>query len=183
MTDKEIVKSTIKDPIKSTIKDTVKDTIKKSMTGTPKQASDFLSANGVKVAQQADLMPEVQPGWLTICKLSDIAKNTGVCADFNGKQVAIFHIQTPILAAHTTEAKSTRQQSEVKAVANLDPFAQANVLSRGLITEKDNQFFVASPLLKQEFCLSTGQCQQDESVTIPTYQSRIEGELVQLLEA
>jgi len=33
--------------------------------------------------------------WLTICNIQDIAKNTGVCADFNGKQVAIFHIKAP----------------------------------------------------------------------------------------
>ena len=106
--------------------------------------------------------------WLTICNITDIAKNTGVCADFNGKQVAIFHIQS---------------LSEVKAVCNLDPFSGANILSRGLITEKEGQHYIASPLLKQEFCLDTGQCQQDESVAIPTYKARIDGDLVQLMEA
>jgi len=111
--------------------------------------------------------------WLTICNIEDIAKNTGVCADFNGKQVAIFHIK----------AASESGGSEVKAVCNLDPFAGSNVLSRGLITEKDKQYFIASPLLKQEFCLETGQCQQDESVLIPTYNARINDGLVQLAEA
>jgi nitrite reductase (NADH) small subunit len=115
--------------------------------------------------------------WLTICNITDIAKNTGVCADFNGKQVAIFHIK----AASDRQNKNSAQ-SDVKAICNLDPFAQANILSRGLITEKENQFYVASPLLKQEFCLNTGECQQDESVIIPTYKARIEGDLVQLME-
>lgn len=115
--------------------------------------------------------------WLTICNINDIAKNTGVCADFNGKQVAIFHIKT------VSTNENTSGKSEVKAITNLDPFAKANVLSRGLITEKNQQYFVASPLLKQEFCLSTGQCQQDDSVVIATYQSRIDGDLVQLMEA
>jgi nitrite reductase (NADH) small subunit len=114
--------------------------------------------------------------WLTICNINDIAKNTGVCADFNGKQVAIFHIKT----ASTNEKTSSK--SEVKAITNLDPFAKANVLSRGLITEKNQQYFVASPLLKQEFCLNTGQCQQDDSVVIATYKARIDGDLVQLME-
>lgn len=108
--------------------------------------------------------------WLTICNIADIAKNTGVCADLNGKQVAVFHIQTA-------------SASEVKAVCNLDPFAGSNVLSRGLITEKDKQYFIASPLLKQEFCLETGLCQQDEGVSIPTYNARINNGLVQLMQA
>lgn len=116
--------------------------------------------------------------WLTVCNITDIAKNTGVCAEFNGKQVAIFHIQ-----AASASKNENSKKSEVKAICNLDPFAQANVLSRGLITEKDSLFYVASPLLKQEFCLNTGQCQQDESVAIPTYKARIDGDLVQLMEA
>ena len=115
--------------------------------------------------------------WLTICNIADIAKNTGVCAKFNGKQVAIFHIQV------TGTDETASGISEVKAIANLDPFAQANVLSRGLITEKNKQYYVASPLLKQEFCLNTGQCQQDDSVILTTYKSRIDGDLVQLMEA
>lgn len=115
--------------------------------------------------------------WLTICNIDDIAKNTGVCADFNGKQVAIFHMKTP------NNSDVVNGESEVKAICNLDPFSKASVLSRGLITEKDSQYFVASPLLKQEFCLDTGQCQQDDSVAINTYEARIDGDLVQLMEA
>ena len=114
--------------------------------------------------------------WLTICNIDDIYKNTGVCADFNGKQVAIFHIKT------ANVNKNIRLISRVKAVSNFDPFAKANVLSRGLIIEKESEYYVASPLLKQEFCLNTGQCQQDASVTITTYQSRINDGLVQLME-
>ena len=115
--------------------------------------------------------------WLTICKLDDIAKNTGVCAEFNGKQVAIFHMKA------SSNSAAVNGVSEVKAVCNLDPFAEASVLSRGLITEKGSKYFVASPLLKQEFCLETGQCQQDDSVAINIYKARINGDLVQLMEA
>ncbi len=115
--------------------------------------------------------------WLTVCKIEDITKNTGVCANFNGKQVAIFHMKK------AKDSDGIGGISEVKAVCNVDPFSAASVLSRGLITEKDNQFFVASPLLKQEFCLETGQCQQDDAIAINTYKARIDDELVQLMEA
>ncbi|TPH18177.1 nitrite reductase small subunit NirD [Litorilituus lipolyticus] len=108
--------------------------------------------------------------WVAICQLSDIAKNTGVCADFNGEQVAIFHLFS----------KTLGEQSEVKAVGNYDPFGKANVLSRGLITEKEKNYHIASPLLKQEFCLATGQCLQDESVVIPTYNARVKDNMVEL---
>ena len=63
--------------------------------------------------------------WIDICSLDDIPKNTGVCAELAGKQVAVFHLNSA-----QTEGKSL-----VKAVGNFDPFGQANVLSRGLITE------------------------------------------------
>jgi len=106
--------------------------------------------------------------WVDICSLSDIPPNTGVCADLDGKQVAIFHL------------KSSASDSQVKAVSNFDPFSRANILSRGLITETEDSHFVASPLLKQQFCLNTGHCELDESKNIATYQVRISGELVQL---
>jgi len=107
--------------------------------------------------------------WIDICALSDIPPNTGVCADLNGEQVAIFHLKT-----------SGSSDSQVKAVSNFDPFSRANILSRGLITETQESHFVASPLLKQQFCLSTGQCELDESKNIVTYSVRIAGDLVQL---
>jgi len=129
------------------------------------------------ISNKSQELSTSEKDWLTICNIEDITKNTGVCADFNGKQVAIFHMK------RANDNDATNGGSEVKAVCNLDPFAKANVLSRGLITEKDNKYFVASPLLKQEFCLETGQCQQDESVAISTYKARINAGLVQLMEA
>jgi len=106
--------------------------------------------------------------WVDICSLSDIAPNTGVCADLAGEQVAIFHLKT------------SNNESQVKAVSNFDPFSGANILSRGLITETDDSHYVASPLLKQQFCLNTGHCELDTGKNIATYQVRISGALVQL---
>lgn len=111
---------------------------------------------------------QTQSTWITICELDDIPPNTGVCAELNGKQVAIFHV------------KNRHLNSQVKAVDNYDPFSKANVMSRGLMTENDNKYFIASPLLKHQFCLETGQYDQDKSVVLATYQARIKHNTVQL---
>ncbi|MBB3105864.1 nitrite reductase (NADH) small subunit [Psychrobacter luti] len=72
---------------------------------------------------------------------------------------------------HTKEAK-------LFALDNYDPFSQANVLSRGLIggTTVTNDarideavLYVASPIYKPRFNLATGQCLDDKSVTLATY--------------
>ena len=111
--------------------------------------------------------------WIDICALTEIPRNTGVCAEHQGKQVAVFHIL----------ASRNNAQSLIKAVSNFDPFSKANVLSRGLITETENRYCIASPLLKQQFCLDSGVCKQDENIFIDTYESRIHNGFVQLKEA
>jgi len=110
--------------------------------------------------------------WIDICQLQDIPRNTGVCAELQGKQVAVFHILP----------RGSDAQSQVKAVSNFDPFSKANVLSRGLITELEQRYSIASPLLKQQFCLDTGICEQDENISINTFESRIHKGFVQLKE-
>ena len=98
----------------------------------------------------------------TICNLNDIIPETGVCALVDGKQIAIFRTK----------------HNHLFALDNYDPFSQANVLSRGLIggTTVTNDagideavLYVASPIYKQRFNLATGQCLDDESVTLATY--------------
>ncbi|MEM5529925.1 nitrite reductase small subunit NirD [Gammaproteobacteria bacterium AS21] len=108
--------------------------------------------------------------WTSICKLQDIAPNTGVCAKFENQQVALFHIQS----------KSLHGQSQIRAISNYDPYSQANVLSRGLITEHDKRYYVASPLLKQQFCLETGHTNQDDDICIPTFSTRVDKGIVQI---
>lgn len=103
----------------------------------------------------------------TVCQLQDIIPETGVCALIEGKQIAIFRTK----------------QDDLFALDNFDPFSQANVLSRGLIggttivddTGADKEvLYVASPIYKQRFNLATGQCLDDESVTLNTYQVALE---------
>ncbi|WEM43559.1 nitrite reductase small subunit NirD [Photobacterium sp. DA100] len=93
-----------------------------------------------------------------ICDIQDITPGTGVCALFNGQQVAIFR---------------PGEAEEVFAISNMDPFARSNVLSRGLICEHQDALWVASPLKKQRFNLSTGGCMEDERFSIKAFTARV----------
>lgn len=97
-----------------------------------------------------------------VCRLEDILPETGVCALIEGKQVAIFRTK----------------DNKLFALDNYDPFSQANVLSRGLVggTTVTNDgsideavLYVASPIYKQRFNIATGQCLDDNSVMLATY--------------
>jgi nitrite reductase (NADH) small subunit len=104
--------------------------------------------------------------WITVCSESDLTADTGVCAIHNGEQVAIFK---PALA------------NELFAVSNFDPFGKANVISRGIIGSVGDSLVVASPLYKQHFNLRTGECLEDDSKALKTYQIRVDAGQVQLL--
>jgi len=76
--------------------------------------------------------------WTTVCQLNDILPATGVCALVGNQQVAIFR---------------PRNDDQVFALSNIDPFFEASVLSRGLIAEHQNELWVASPLKKKRLRL------------------------------
>lgn len=99
-----------------------------------------------------------------ICKLNDITTNTGAAALVNEKQIAVFKIN----------------EKEVYAIDNTDPFSGSNVLSRGIIGQKDNILFVASPIYKQRFNIKTGECLDDETVTLNTYPVKILDDMIYL---
>ncbi len=103
--------------------------------------------------------------WTSVCQLNDITPATGVCALVNGKQVAIFR---------------PRDNEELFAIDNIDPFAKASVLSRGIICEHDAQLWVASPLKKQRFNLATGQCLENDIVSLVTYEVRVNKDTVEV---
>ncbi len=95
--------------------------------------------------------------WQSVCQDSDLIKNIGVCALFNECQVAIFKINN----------------GDIYAIGNYDPFSDANVLSRGICGDVKSQPVVASPIYKQHFNLITGQCLEDDSISVPVYQVRV----------
>jgi nitrite reductase (NADH) small subunit len=98
-----------------------------------------------------------------VCALSDINLDTGVCALVNGQQVAIFR---PAIG------------DILFAVGNFDPIGEANVLSRGLLSDVKGQLTVASPLYKQHYVLASGACLEDDSVSIPTFKVKVESNRV-----
>lgn len=106
-------------------------------------------------------------GWETVCQLNDIAPDTGVCVLFNGQQVAVFRERT---------------QDRVYAISNYDPIGEASVLSRGIVGSVGDELVVASPLYKQHFSLTTGQCVEDDSVSVKTFSVRVENGDIQLSE-
>lgn len=108
-------------------------------------------------------MTDTFDNWETICSVDTLVDGTGVCALHNGEQVAIFKVK-----------------GELYALSNYDPFGKANVLSRGLIGSEEDTIYIASPLYKQRFSLSTGACLDDPETTIPQYQVRAHQDKVQL---
>lgn len=109
--------------------------------------------------------------WVSICSVEDIMTNMGRCALFNGEQVAIFRI---------AEQDGEDKKESFYAIDNFCPFSNANVISRGIVGSLSDKTVVASPLYKQHFDLTTGQCLEDEGVSVRTYQVRVEGNAVQL---
>lgn len=95
--------------------------------------------------------------WLTICDLTALTPGRGVAALLpDGRQAAIF----------------LDREGRVYAIDNRDPFGGAAVLSRGLTGTHQGRPFVASPLLKQRFDLTSGRCLDDEAVRVATYEVR-----------
>ncbi|SFK24249.1 nitrite reductase small subunit NirD [Amycolatopsis sacchari] len=103
-------------------------------------------------------MTTMQTRTVAVCDLARLIPGRGVAALLpDGRQVAIF------LTA----------EGELYGLSNIDPFARAAVLSRGLVGESGGVPFVASPLLKQRFDLRTGVCLDDDSVVIRTYEVQV----------
>jgi nitrite reductase (NADH) small subunit len=107
--------------------------------------------------------------WVDICAITDIIPHTGVCAlvemTAGTEQVAVFRFG---------------EGEDVYALSNFDPFSKAYVLSRGLVGDRKGTPKVASPIYKQNFNLMTGQCLDDENVSIPTFPARVVGDRVQV---
>ncbi|MFD6289354.1 nitrite reductase small subunit NirD [Streptomyces sp. NPDC060205] len=95
--------------------------------------------------------------WFAVCDLSVLTPGRGVAALLpDGRQVALF----------------LDRAGRMYAIDNRDPFSGAAVLSRGLTGSHRGRPFVASPLLKQRFDLASGECLDDESVRVTTYEVR-----------
>ncbi|MBB1242841.1 nitrite reductase (NAD(P)H) small subunit [Streptomyces durbertensis] len=100
-------------------------------------------------------------GWAPVCEPAALLPGRGVAALLpDGTQIAVF----------------LDREGRPYAIGNRDPFTGAYVLSRGLLGSTGGVPFVASPLLKQRFELTTGRCLDDgdgEETRVPVFPARI----------
>ena len=109
--------------------------------------------------------------WTELCKESDLVEKSGVVAWHDGNQIALFYLpETDI-----TEAR-------VYAIDNHDPFSNANVIGRGIMGDLKGEKVIASPLYKQHFRLNDGQCMEDATIRLRTWEARLMDGAVQIKE-
>jgi len=101
----------------------------------PVDAGLAAPADGVAPAQDAR-------AWTRICPVDDIIPNAGVCALVEGRHVAVFRLGL----------------GQFFAIDNIDPKSGASVLSRGLVGNLGDRLVVASPIYKNHFDLTSGEC-------------------------
>lgn len=97
--------------------------------------------------------------WTAVCAANDILPNTGVCALVDEQHVAIFRVG----------------QDQFFAIDNIDPKAQASVLSRGLVGNLGDRIVVASPLYKHHFDLRNGECLELPEHSVRAHEVRVDG--------
>ncbi|MDX1410081.1 MAG: nitrite reductase small subunit NirD [Saprospiraceae bacterium] len=102
--------------------------------------------------------------WKKVCSVSDVLPGTGVGVRLPGGQAALFRTR----------------DGQFHALDNMDPFSNANVLSRGITGSLGGKKVVASPIYKQHFDLETGQCLEDETVSLTVYPVRVEGDVIEV---
>ena len=100
--------------------------------------------------------------WFDVCELADILPSMGRCALFNSKQIAIFRVF------------NSAGVEEFYAIDNYCPFSHANTLSRGITGNLNGKTVIASPLYKQHFDLTSGECLEDETASVKTYPISLE---------
>lgn len=113
----------------------------------------------MQTAEQTDLT------WHDICDTAELPKNAGVAALLGDLQIAIFSIG---------------EEAQIYAIANYDPFSDTNVLARGIVGSIGEEIVVASPIYKEHFNLATGQCLEDENVSVASYPVRIENNRISI---
>lgn len=96
--------------------------------------------------------------WVDVCAVDDLVADRGACALVGPHQVALFRVSP---------------DDSVYALSNYDPFSGAFVLSRGIVGSRGDTPKVASPIYKQTFDLTSGQCLEDPSVEITAFPVRV----------
>jgi nitrite reductase (NADH) small subunit len=104
--------------------------------------------------------------WITVAHRDDLIPHSGIAVWTPDGPVAIFYLpdETPTLYA----------------LSHYDPLGKANVLARGIVGDVKGELVVASPLYKQHFSLRTGQCVEEEEVSVLYYDVKLVGNEIQL---
>ncbi len=105
--------------------------------------------------------------WKAVCKVADVAENTGTCVVVDGRQIAIYNFA---------------RLGKWYATDNRCPHWGEQVLSRGLLANPDDVSdpYVACPMHKKRFSLETGACLAGDVGSIRTYDIVIDGDDVLL---
>lgn len=113
--------------------------------------------------------------WVGVCTKGQLIPERGVAVLVHDQQVALFRVTG-------TDAGTGRPADFVYAVGHRDPFADANVIARGIVGSvgRGDQLrdTVASPMYKHVFDLSTGECLTDPAQRLPVYRTWIAGGIV-----
>jgi nitrite reductase (NADH) small subunit len=102
--------------------------------------------------------------WTAVCPYDHLEPERGVAALVGTAQVAVFRTH----------------DGELHAIDNLDPYAGAQVLSRGIVGTRGDAPTVASPLHKQVYDLRTGRCLDRPDLVVATYPVRCRDGMVEV---
>ena len=94
-----------------------------------------------------------------VCSVDDIVPNTGVAALVAGRQIAVFRLGA----------------ERFYAIDHVDPKSGAGVLARGLVGNLGDRIVVASPIFKNHFDLTSGECLEAPEHSVRAHAVRIEG--------
>lgn len=115
--------------------------------------------------------------WQKICTKADLVAFSGVAAWFETAsgpaQVAIFY-----LPVDPNATMLPGRATELYALDHFDPFSKVNVIARGIVGDIKGAAVVASPIYKQHFRLTDGQCLEDENVALRTWPIAFKGDAV-----
>lgn len=104
--------------------------------------------------------------WTQVGKRDDLIAESGIAVWTPNGPVAVFYLPG--------------ENPTLYAIGHYCPLGKANVLARGIVGDLKGELVVASPLYKQHYSLTTGQCQEDASVRVPSYEVRLNGDILEL---
>ncbi|KFZ38800.1 nitrite reductase [Shewanella mangrovi] len=96
--------------------------------------------------------------WERVCDPSALPVGKGIAAWVAGRAVAIFNLG----------------QQGVFALDNRDPASGVSLLARGQICELAGELYVCSPLYKQHYRLTTGECLEEPQLSAEKVAVRID---------